>query len=109
MSTPDIVIRNGTIVDGTGAPPRPGEIAITDGVITEVADKIDGSGTREIDADGRIVTPGFVDIHTHLDAQMRGTPSRPRVAGMASPAQSSATVVSRSHPSLPVALTSSPR
>jgi len=74
MSKPDIVIRNGTVVDGTGAAARPGEVAITDGMITEVADKITDSGTREIDAEGRIVTPGFVDIHTHLDAQIAWDP-----------------------------------
>ena len=74
MTKPDIVIRNGTIVDGTGTPARGGEIAITDGIITEVADQIDTTGAREIDADGRLVTPGFVDIHTHLDAQIAWDP-----------------------------------
>ena len=74
MTTPDIVIRNGTIVDGTGAPSRRGDIAITDGMITEVGDAVTDTGTREIDADGRIVTPGFVDIHTHLDAQIAWDP-----------------------------------
>ncbi|MEM7093554.1 MAG: amidohydrolase family protein [Actinomycetota bacterium] len=70
----DIVIRNGQIIDGTGAPARVGEIAITDGLITEVADCVDAKGHREIDAEGRLVTPGFVDIHTHLDAQIAWDP-----------------------------------
>ena len=74
MTKPDIVIRNGSVIDGTGAPARTGDVAITDGVITKVADQIDDSGTREIDAEGRIVTPGFVDIHTHLDAQIAWDP-----------------------------------
>ena len=74
MGKPDIVIRNGSVIDGTGAPARHAEVAITDGVITEIADKVGDSGTREIDADGRIVTPGFVDIHTHLDAQIAWDP-----------------------------------
>ncbi len=74
MTKPDIVIRNGTIVDGTGAPSRRGDIAVADGMITQVADTVDETGTREIDADGRIVTPGFVDIHTHLDAQIAWDP-----------------------------------
>ena len=74
MGKPDIVIRNGSVIDGTGAPARHAEVAVTDGVITEIADKVGDSGTREIDADGRIVTPGFVDIHTHLDAQIAWDP-----------------------------------
>ena len=74
MSKPDIVIRNGSVVDGTGAAARPGDVAITGGVITEVADRVEDSGAREIDADGRLVTPGFVDIHTHLDAQIAWDP-----------------------------------
>jgi len=74
MSKPDIVIRNGTVIDGSGASGRHADVAIADGLITEVADKVSASGTREIDAEGRIVTPGFVDIHTHLDAQIAWDP-----------------------------------
>jgi N-acyl-D-amino-acid deacylase len=74
MTKPDIVIRNGSVIDGTGAPARNADVAITDGVISQIADKIDDIGTREIDAEGRIVTPGFVDIHTHLDAQIAWDP-----------------------------------
>ena len=74
MSAPDIVIRNGQVVDGTGAAARTADVAITDGLITEVGESIGGTGTREIDADGRLVTPGFVDIHTHLDAQIAWDP-----------------------------------
>jgi len=62
----DLVIRNGRIVDGTGAPAFEGDIAITGGVITAVG-KVQGAGRREIDAAGRLVTPGWVDIHTHYD------------------------------------------
>src|SRR6187549_75939 len=69
----DLVIRNGTVVDGTGAPPRVTDVAVTGGRITEVG-PVDGRGSREIDADGRLVTPGFVDIHTHLDAQLAWDP-----------------------------------
>ncbi len=69
----DLVIRNGTIVDGTGAPPVVGDVAITDGVITAVGE-VTGEAAREVDATGRIVTPGFVDIHTHLDAQISWDP-----------------------------------
>ena len=64
----DIVIRNGTIVDGLGGEPYPGDIAISDGVIVAVG-AIEGHGAREIDATGMIVTPGFVDLHTHYDGQ----------------------------------------
>ena len=65
----DLIIRNGSVVDGTGAAPRYADVAITGGRITEIGEAIDGRGNREIDADGMIVTPGFVDIHTHFDGQ----------------------------------------
>ena len=69
----DLVIRNGTVVDGTGSPARPADVAVDGDRIVAVGD-VDGTGTREIDADGRLVTPGFVDIHTHLDAQIGWDP-----------------------------------
>ena len=64
----DIVIRGGSVIDGTGAPQRTADVAIRDGVIVEVGN-VGGRGTREFDADGALVTPGFVDIHTHYDGQ----------------------------------------
>ena len=70
----DLVIRRGTVVDGTGAPARPGvDVAITAGRIAEIGGDL-GPGRREIDADGRLVTPGFVDIHTHYDGQATWDP-----------------------------------
>lgn len=66
----DIIIRRGTIVDGTGSARFAGDIAITDGVIVEVSDRIVGEATEEIDASGKLVTPGFIDIHTHYDGQV---------------------------------------
>ena len=65
----DLHIHNGFVVDGTGAPGRVADIAVRDGVITAVGD-IDGSARRSVDADGALVTPGFVDIHTHFDGQV---------------------------------------
>jgi N-acyl-D-aspartate/D-glutamate deacylase len=64
----DLVIRGGTVVDGTGAPPIEADVAIEGGRITEVG-RVAARGRAEIDARGRIVSPGFVDIHTHYDGQ----------------------------------------
>jgi len=64
----NLVIRNGTVIDGTGAAPREADVAVRDGRIATVG-KVTGAGAEEIDAKGRIVTPGFVDIHTHYDGQ----------------------------------------
>ncbi len=68
MSAHDVVIRGGTVVDGTGAPARTADVAIDGDVITEVG-RVGGTATRTIDADGLLVTPGFVDMHTHYDGQ----------------------------------------
>ena len=69
----DLVIRNGTLVDGTGAPGKRGDVAVSGNRIAAVGE-VDGKGKREIDASGKTVTPGFVDIHTHLDAQIAWDP-----------------------------------
>ena len=71
--TIDLVIRSGSVVDGTGSPAFTADIAVEGDRIVEVG-KVDSKGKREIDADGQIVTPGFVDIHTHLDAQLAWDP-----------------------------------
>ncbi|MBS01892.1 MAG: amidohydrolase [Gammaproteobacteria bacterium] len=71
--THDIVIRNGTLIDGTGAAAQEGDLAIDDGMITAVGD-VPGKGSEELDAKGHLVTPGFVDLHTHLDAQIGWDP-----------------------------------
>ena len=73
MSQPDLVIRGGTVIDGTGAPGRRADVAITGDTITEIGDTL--SGAREMDASGHVVTPGFVDIHTHYDAQVFWDPA----------------------------------
>ena len=64
----DLVIRAGRVVDGSGSPARTADVAVDGGVITEVG-VVDQRGRRELDADGALVTPGFVDIHTHYDGQ----------------------------------------
>ena len=69
----DLVIRGGQIVDGTGRASYPADIAIDQGVISAIGNDI-ATGRREIDANGLAVTPGFIDLHTHLDAQIGWDP-----------------------------------
>jgi N-acyl-D-amino-acid deacylase len=66
----DLLIKNGLVVDGTGSTPYIGDVGVTDGVITEVHKGIADRATRVINADGLLITPGFVDIHTHYDGQV---------------------------------------
>ena len=71
----DLVIRNGLVVDGTGAAARHADVAVTDGLISAVEPTgANALARRSIDADGLLVTPGFVDIHTHYDAQATWDP-----------------------------------
>jgi len=65
----DILIKNGALIDGTGTAARHGSVAITDGKIVEVGE-IDGPANQVIDAEGAVVAPGFIDPHTHYDAQI---------------------------------------
>ena len=67
MTDGQIVIRGGTVIDGTGSPGRKADVAISEGKIAAIDDRL--TGEREFDAGGQVVTPGFIDIHTHYDAQ----------------------------------------
>ncbi len=69
MSQADLVIRNARIVDGTGAAEFQGDVAIADGRIVAVG-QFDGTARETLDADGQVLTPGFIDIHTHFDPQL---------------------------------------
>ena len=69
----DLVIRGGTVYDGSGAPGRAADVAITDGVIREIGPNL--RGETELDASGCAVAPGFIDIHTHYDAQVFWDPA----------------------------------
>src|SRR3974377_385575 len=68
MADAEIVIRGGTVVDGTGAPGRQADAAVSGDRIVAVARGL--RGERELDASGQVVAPGFIDIHTHYDAQV---------------------------------------
>jgi N-acyl-D-amino-acid deacylase len=69
----DLVIRNGRVIDGSGGPARRADIAV-DGEHITIVGTVDAPGVREIDAEGKVVTPGFVDIHTHYDGQATWDP-----------------------------------
>src|SRR6266478_1605315 len=69
----DLVIRGGTVADGTGAPLRTADVAVQGGQIVEVG-RVSARGRHEIDADGLLVAPGWVDIHTHYDGQATWDP-----------------------------------
>src|SRR5262249_49272970 len=70
----DVVVKGGRIVDGTGAPARAGDVAIAGGHLVEVG-AVSGRAARTIDAEGHVVAPGFIDAHTHYDAQLLWDPS----------------------------------
>ena len=69
MATFDLVIRGGSVIDGSGDAAFNADVAVADGRIVDVG-RVDGKGAEEIDASGALVTPGFVDIHTHYDGQV---------------------------------------
>ena len=69
----DLIIRGGTVADGSGGPLRHGDVAVDGAIVTEVG-AVEGTARREIDADGLLVTPGWVDIHTHYDGQVTWDP-----------------------------------
>jgi N-acyl-D-amino-acid deacylase len=70
----DLVIRNGMVIDGSGSPERQADVAIDGSVIVEVGSRVD-RGRWEFDAGGKVVSPGFIDAHTHLDAQIFWDPA----------------------------------
>src|SRR5918993_1541282 len=73
MSTHDVVVRNGLVVDGSGGDPFVADVAVDGDRITAVGQDV-GQGRRELDAEGLVVTPGWVDMHTHYDAQATWDP-----------------------------------
>ena len=69
----DLIIRNAHIVDGTGAPGYDGDLAVKDGRIAALG-SVDGTAKREINAGGKLLTPGWVDVHSHMDGQATWDP-----------------------------------
>ena len=74
MAAYDVVIRGGTIVDGTGIPKYRADLAMKDGRVALISGRIKAGGAKELDATGCIVVPGAVDLHTHYDAQLNWDP-----------------------------------
>ena len=74
MAEYDLVIRGGTIVDGTGVPKFKADLAVKDGRVAKISGRISAGGAREVDASGCIVAPGAIDLHTHYDAQLNWDP-----------------------------------
>lgn len=70
----ELIIRGGTVVDGTGAGARPADVAVAEGKITAIGDLGGAAAEQTLDASGHLVTPGFIDLHTHLDAQIGWDP-----------------------------------
>jgi N-acyl-D-amino-acid deacylase len=75
MPTFDLILRNGRIVDGTGSPWLRGEVAIAGDTITAVSARIDGTARRTIDVNGQVISPGFIDIHTHARRGINEVPT----------------------------------
>ena len=74
MPTHELIISGGTVIDGTGSEGFQADVAVDDGLISKIGDLSDAQAIRTIDATNKIVTPGFVDLHTHLDAQVGWDP-----------------------------------
>src|SRR5260221_863907 len=72
-TSPDQLLVNALVVDGTGAPAQRADVLVRDGVIAGVGD-VDGSGAERVDLDGMVLAPGFIDPHTHYDAQVLWDP-----------------------------------
>jgi len=75
MADVDLLVRHGHVVDGTGAPTRLADVAVQAGRVVAIDERLDASASRVLDADGLLVTPGFVDVHTHYDAQLHWDPT----------------------------------
>ncbi len=102
MTTFDLIVRNGSVVDGTGSPMVRADVGVLDDRVFAIGDLQGERAAVEIDADDRIVTPGFVDIHTHLDAQLGvGSDRHVVVLARRDDRRAWAIAASRSRPAVP--------
>src|SRR5258707_14680334 len=102
MAEFDLQIKDGTVVDGTRVPRYRADLWIKDGKIAQIGGRAPGFAKKVIDADGMIVAPGFVDLHTHYDAQIRWDPYCTIPDGMESPRLCLETAASDSSRSSPI-------
>ena len=94
--TSTLVLRGGTVIDGTGGPPLSADVAIQNGIVVAVGHRLAGDESR--DCEGHVVSPGFIDTHSHSEVKVLADPTLPMKVRQASPWKCSARTASRWRP-----------